>query len=74
MTARIPLAFISRVIQHHLHGPSASLGETLFTVLLVTAPSFQELRPPANPRRFNRTSESNARNAVVETFATPFLP
>ena len=43
----------ARVIQNIRTARSRTSGENLFVVLLVMAPSSQELEPPANPGRFN---------------------
>ena len=43
---------LAGVIQSHPNRTGLDLGENLFVVLLVMAPSSQELAPPANPGRF----------------------
>ena len=44
---------LAGVIQSHPNRTGLDLGENLFVVLLVMAPSSQELEPPANPGRFS---------------------
>jgi hypothetical protein len=46
---------LAGVIQNHPNRSGPDLGENLFVVLLVMAPSSQELEPPANPGRFAHT-------------------
>ncbi|WP_247387070.1 MULTISPECIES: hypothetical protein, partial [unclassified Bradyrhizobium] len=46
-------------------------GENLFVVLLVMAPSSQELEPPANPGRFSHAKNmTNAMKARLTEAAT----
>ena len=51
---RLPARRVFRlVIQHHPYARARTSGENLFVVLLVIAPSSQELGPPAKPGRFS---------------------
>ncbi|WP_426000840.1 hypothetical protein, partial [Caulobacter sp. DWR1-3-2b1] len=50
---------------------SRTSGENLFVVLLVMASSSQELRPPANPARFNRTVNAQDVEAARQYLLRP---
>ena len=57
---------------------SRNSGENLFVVLLVMAPSSQELEPPANPERFifvtPRKAGSKARSHLSRSEFTARIP